>query len=60
MQFGTLHFTKTSDELDLVAPLTKVAIQQIDSLELYIAQIDDKLSDTAAFCKAYQIGQNRY
>jgi len=59
MEFGTLHFTKASDGLDLIASSTKAAIRQIDSLELYVAQIDDKLSDTVAFCAAYQIGMEQ-
>lgn len=59
MQFGTLYFTKASDGLDLVASSTKAAIQHIDSSELYVAQIDDKLADTAAFCDAYRVGMDQ-
>ena len=52
MKLGSLTFLPIADRLDLVAePVMGSRLP-----ELYVSEIDPALSDTAAFCAAYDIG----
>lgn len=55
MKFGTLTFEKPAATL-LLAPATRTALAN-DAIadQVLVAPIDASLSDTAAFCDAYQI-----
>jgi len=55
MRFGALDFVPVDDHFNLVAPPVAAFLKTIDSSNLYVAEIDAKLSDTAAFCQEYQI-----
>lgn len=56
MKIGKLDFNPVEDRLDLVAKPVQNGIK-INSLpDLLVAEIDTSLSDTAAFCDAYNIG----
>ncbi|MDB5178416.1 MAG: hypothetical protein JWN01_359 [Patescibacteria group bacterium] len=56
MKFGTLNFAVAADAPDLMAAPTKDLIESAALSEVYAAEIDPTLSDTAAFCDHYQIG----
>lgn len=56
MKFGKLVFGDTKRHYELVAEPTKAAIDNNNSHDVLVAEIDADLADTAAFCKAYEIG----
>lgn len=56
MKLGKLEFKPVAEHLSLVAAATKSALPQIKSEDVYVAEIDSNLADTAAFCEHYNIG----
>jgi len=58
MKFGTLEFIDARTQPELVAPSTYAAIQTQKLSDVWVADIDANLADTAAFCEAYDIGMD--
>lgn len=58
MKFGILEFKPVAERLDLVAEPVQRGITSSIEENLYVAEIDPALSDTAAFCERYQIGMD--
>ncbi|MDB5166615.1 MAG: prolyl-tRNA synthetase [Candidatus Saccharibacteria bacterium] len=58
MQLGTLSFDLIDHDTVLVAPATAASLQNINSSQVYVTEIDPTLSDTAAFCDHYGIGMD--
>ncbi len=56
MQFGKLQFTTIDDNKELVPIVVTEAISKNNLHDVLVASIDSTLSDTAAFCEAYDIG----
>lgn len=56
MKFGALEFDLAADRLDLLAASVRLALDGAQSQDVYVAEIDPELSDTAAFCEQYEIG----
>jgi len=56
MKFGKLDFTDASAPDAVVAAVTKAAIKAHNLSNVWVAQIDASLADTAAFCEAYDVG----
>lgn len=56
MKLGILNFSNVANRLDLVAEPVKKALLGNDSSNIYVAEIDPNLADTAAFCEQYKIG----
>jgi prolyl-tRNA editing enzyme YbaK/EbsC (Cys-tRNA(Pro) deacylase) len=55
---GTLPWRPALDRLDLLAAPTADAVRAADpawAADCYVAQIDEDLADTAAFCAAYEV-----
>src|SRR3989344_3079174 len=59
MTLGTLEFVSALEREDLLAPKVGEALRQVQDLRAGVAEIDPTLSDTAAFCKHYQIGMEQ-
>lgn len=55
MKFGKLDFSDIKQHSELVAEPTKKAMDG-GLTDVLVAEIDANLADTAAFCKAYDIG----
>ena len=51
---GTLSWVPAADRLDLLAAPVADILPRLD-VDLYVAEIDPTLADTAAFCAAYEI-----
>jgi prolyl-tRNA editing enzyme YbaK/EbsC (Cys-tRNA(Pro) deacylase) len=56
MKFGKLDFTEVNANPNLLAKPTLAFIAKHNLQQVWVASIDDKLADTAAFCEAYDIG----
>ena len=56
MKIGTLEFLSIENKKRLICAPTLQAIEQQNLNEVLVAEIDPNLSDTAAFCEAYQTG----
>lgn len=59
MDFGKLKFKLALNHLDLVAEPTKAHITSVSLADVLVSPIDDRFSDTAAFCDNYEIGPNK-
>lgn len=55
MRLGTLDLRPTAERPELLAEPTRDALARNGSLPAFVAPIDPALSDTAAFCAAYQV-----
>lgn len=56
MELGTLDLVPVVEHLDKVAAPVAAALQQLpEASQVFVAQIDPALSDTAAFCAEYQV-----
>jgi prolyl-tRNA editing enzyme YbaK/EbsC (Cys-tRNA(Pro) deacylase) len=56
MKMGTLTFEPVAMRMDLVAASLRVLLQVQDiTADLFVAEIDPELADTAAFCDHYGI-----
>ena len=53
---GTLVTVPALDRPDLLAPPVAVAAAAPGAPELFVAEIDPELADTAAFCERYDVG----
>jgi prolyl-tRNA editing enzyme YbaK/EbsC (Cys-tRNA(Pro) deacylase) len=53
---GTLVTVPARDRLDLLAPAVVAVATAPGALELFVAEIDPDLADTAAFCARYDVG----
>jgi prolyl-tRNA editing enzyme YbaK/EbsC (Cys-tRNA(Pro) deacylase) len=53
---GTLVTVPARDRLDLLAPAVVAAATAPGAPELFVAEIDPDLADTAAFCARYDVG----
>lgn len=54
---GTLGWRPATEALELVAEPVRAAVGKLaDAGDVLVAEIDPELADTAAFCKAYDIG----
>ena len=53
---GTLVTVPARDRLDLLAPAVVSAATAPGAPELFVAEIDPDLADTAAFCARYDVG----
>jgi prolyl-tRNA editing enzyme YbaK/EbsC (Cys-tRNA(Pro) deacylase) len=59
MQLGKLLFAPISDQLELVPPPVQHAVADPELAQsVFVTEIDISLADTAAFCEAYNIGQD--
>ena len=57
--FGNLEFVSAAEKLDLLAkPVADLIINLPNSENILVSEIDPALSDTAAFCKRYNIGMD--
>lgn len=56
MNIGTITFVPALDEPELLAVPTREALEAMMPSDVYVAEIDPSLSDTAAFCAHYDIG----
>jgi prolyl-tRNA editing enzyme YbaK/EbsC (Cys-tRNA(Pro) deacylase) len=57
MQLGKLVFDPVKDNYDLVAAPIQQSLQDTElAAFIFVAKIDPELADTAAFCKAYDVG----
>lgn len=56
MKFGTLDFADVTAHPELVAVPTLEAVRVHNLHDVFVAAIDAKLADTAAFCEAYAVG----
>lgn len=54
MKHGKLEFKPASDHLNLLADATAEALMTVDN-DVFVAEIDPDLADTAAFCGHYGI-----
>lgn len=58
MTLGTLEFLKAVEHPEMVAMPVKESLEKAEGGgEVGVAEIDPGLSDTAAFCEKYEIGQ---
>lgn len=55
MKIGTLTFKPAEESLRIVGNSTKQALKKLGLTGVLAANIDPSLSDTAAFCDAYEI-----
>src|SRR3989344_2342850 len=55
MNLGNLKSVPVSERKDLVAGKTASAIENLTSKEVFVAEIDPNLSDTANFCEHYKV-----
>jgi prolyl-tRNA editing enzyme YbaK/EbsC (Cys-tRNA(Pro) deacylase) len=55
MKFGKLEFEVVREHVELVAPATRAALERGAAPGALVAEIDAALSDTAAFCEAYEV-----
>jgi prolyl-tRNA editing enzyme YbaK/EbsC (Cys-tRNA(Pro) deacylase) len=55
MNFGKLEFTPVKENFELTAAVT-AEFMQAHKLDALVAEIDESLSDTEAFCENYGIG----
>lgn len=54
---GTLALARALDRPDLLAePVRRALETRADAGEVFVAEIDPALADTAAFCERYQVG----
>jgi len=58
MQFGDLNFQLVTEATELVAKPTQQNIKELGLDEVWAAEIDETLSDTANFCERYHIERN--
>jgi prolyl-tRNA editing enzyme YbaK/EbsC (Cys-tRNA(Pro) deacylase) len=58
MKIGTLDFEPIEACRELVATPVIASIDKLGLKDLYASEIDVSLSDTAAFCEAYDVGMN--
>src|SRR5260221_5008669 len=58
MKVGTLGFAPVTEHLDLVAKPVATMIAVAPLADVFVAEIDPSLADTAAFCEYYQIGMD--
>ncbi len=58
MRFGKLDFVPVKEKPDLAAEPTMKAIVTLDLKDIWIAEIDPSLSDTAAFCEQYDVSMD--
>lgn len=56
VKLGKLDFEPVEDNLDLVSAKSRQAIEEKSLKDVLVTAIDDKLSDTAAFCQHYGVG----
>jgi prolyl-tRNA editing enzyme YbaK/EbsC (Cys-tRNA(Pro) deacylase) len=56
MKLGKLNFNPIEDNLNLVAQPVKEAIEAHKLPDVFVAEIDPELADTATFCEHYRIG----
>ena len=56
MKLGKLDFADVRQHPELIARPTKDAVDKYDLKDVFVSAIDADLADTAAFCKAYDIG----
>lgn len=54
MKYGKLEFKPVNDHLNLLADETAEALMTVDD-DVFVAEIDPDLADTAAFCEHYGI-----
>ena len=60
LTLGTLNLIPAKDHPELMASPTSAALANLpDTHTITVAEIDPNLSDTAAFCDAYQVGINQ-
>ncbi len=60
LRLGTLKVVPASEHLELVAKGVASMLSSLpDANEIGVAEIDPNLSDTAAFCKHYQVEMNQ-
>lgn len=55
MNYGRLNFKDVEDNQELIAPATKRAIVDHGLSDVLVAEVDPSLSDSAMFCKMYDI-----
>lgn len=53
---GSLTWLPAADHSELLAPPVADAIQRSGLAEVFVAEIDPELADTAAFCERYDVG----
>jgi prolyl-tRNA editing enzyme YbaK/EbsC (Cys-tRNA(Pro) deacylase) len=53
---GTLQTSPALERTDLLAPPVASAIADLGLADVYVAEIDPALADTAAFCERYDVG----
>lgn len=58
MQLGKLEFKKPSETTGLIPEVVSDAIAKSNLSEVFVAEIDPTLADTATFCEAYDIGMD--
>lgn len=58
MKLGNLNFEPVEQQPELVAETTKDCIKQNSLAGALVAEINDSLADTAAFCAHYGIGMD--
>jgi prolyl-tRNA editing enzyme YbaK/EbsC (Cys-tRNA(Pro) deacylase) len=56
MQLGNLCFRPVSEDFASVASSTQHTIQELNLHDVHVSEIDETVSDTAAFCERYNIG----
>lgn len=56
MKFGNLEFVPVIEHLDLVAASVRAVIETANYQDIFVAEIDPELADTAAFCEKYDVG----
>ena len=54
-RLGTLDWVPAADRPELLADPVHTTLADLDA-DLYVAEIDAALADTAAFCAAYEVG----
>ncbi len=60
MKVGTLEFNPVEENKNLIGKPTLTGIEANSLAGILVAEIDPKLSDTAAFCEAYNVAKDIY
>jgi prolyl-tRNA editing enzyme YbaK/EbsC (Cys-tRNA(Pro) deacylase) len=55
MHYGTLEAGPAKEKPELLADPVAQALSMMDTSDIFVAQIDPELADTAAFCTHYEI-----
>jgi prolyl-tRNA editing enzyme YbaK/EbsC (Cys-tRNA(Pro) deacylase) len=59
MNIGTLNPLPAAEHTELVSPSVAQAMRTLPTDQIWVAEIDPNLSDTAQFCEHYQVGMDQ-